>query len=228
MSIKISELPQATSVGSSDIVPIVQGGTTKQVEAGVINPELQDTGWVAISSYLTSKFSARGGTSSNWAPYVRRIGNIVYFKGEVYCNSSVGNSEATIISGLPTYFCPTEAQYNNCGVRWKSNPFMIYANNSGSIIVGETSNITTQQEWQGYSLSNLSGMHTDNAFPTELLTATRSLNLTRSENTGSLVGLGDKAEVTDETLEKTKLDEVTEVKEVEPTEEIEESGDKGE
>lgn len=40
MSIKISELPQATSVGSSDIVPIVQGGTTKQATAGMIAPTI--------------------------------------------------------------------------------------------------------------------------------------------------------------------------------------------
>ena len=39
-NIKISELPQATSVGTSDIVPIVQGGTTKQATAGMIQPTI--------------------------------------------------------------------------------------------------------------------------------------------------------------------------------------------
>lgn len=55
--------------------------------------------------------------------------------------------------------------------------------------------------------------------------STTSLNTTILMNTGSLVGLGDKAEVTDETLEKVKLNEVTEVKEAEAkTEEIEKEG----
>jgi hypothetical protein len=47
---------------------------------------------------------------------------------------------------------------------------MIYASSSGSIVVAEDTNITIQPEWQGYSLSNLSGMHTDNAFPTNITT----------------------------------------------------------
>lgn len=31
MSIKISELPQASTVNNTDVIPIVQNGTTKQV-----------------------------------------------------------------------------------------------------------------------------------------------------------------------------------------------------
>lgn len=51
MSIKISELPQATSVGSSDIVPIVQGGTTKQATAGMIQPTIE----MAVAKLNTEK-----------------------------------------------------------------------------------------------------------------------------------------------------------------------------
>lgn len=36
MSVKISELPSASSVTSSDVVPIVQGGTTKQANLGIV------------------------------------------------------------------------------------------------------------------------------------------------------------------------------------------------
>lgn len=40
MSIKISELPSASSVGSSDVIPIVQEGTTKKATAGMIAPTI--------------------------------------------------------------------------------------------------------------------------------------------------------------------------------------------
>lgn len=39
-NIKISELPQATSVSSNDIVPIVQNGTTKQATKAMISPPI--------------------------------------------------------------------------------------------------------------------------------------------------------------------------------------------
>jgi len=32
MSIKISELPEATTIGNNDIIPIVQSGTTKNIK----------------------------------------------------------------------------------------------------------------------------------------------------------------------------------------------------
>lgn len=41
MSIKISELPVASSVNSADIVPIVQDGTTKQARAEMIKPQIE-------------------------------------------------------------------------------------------------------------------------------------------------------------------------------------------
>lgn len=39
MSIKISELPSATSVGAGDYIPIVQGGVTKKATSGMIGGE---------------------------------------------------------------------------------------------------------------------------------------------------------------------------------------------
>ena len=41
MSIKISELPVASSVNSADIVPIVQDGTTKQAQAEMFKPQIE-------------------------------------------------------------------------------------------------------------------------------------------------------------------------------------------
>lgn len=46
MSIKISELPQANTVNSTDVIPIVQNGTTKQATAGMMMP--------AIATSITS------------------------------------------------------------------------------------------------------------------------------------------------------------------------------
>jgi hypothetical protein len=40
MSIKISELPSASSVGSSDVIPIVQSGTTKKVTVETMLPTI--------------------------------------------------------------------------------------------------------------------------------------------------------------------------------------------
>lgn len=55
MSIKISELPQATSVGSSDIVPIVQGGTTKQATAGMMNLDVYSTTEQRVGTWIDGK-----------------------------------------------------------------------------------------------------------------------------------------------------------------------------
>lgn len=40
MSIKISELESATSVGGTDVLPIVQNGTTKKVEASLLGAKI--------------------------------------------------------------------------------------------------------------------------------------------------------------------------------------------
>lgn len=55
MSIKISELPQATSVGSSDIVPIVQGGTTKQATAGMMKLDVYSTTEQRVGTWIDGK-----------------------------------------------------------------------------------------------------------------------------------------------------------------------------
>lgn len=43
MGIKISELPQASTVNNTDVIPIVQGGTTKKAPAGLIHPTIATT-----------------------------------------------------------------------------------------------------------------------------------------------------------------------------------------
>ena len=197
MSIKISELPQATSVGSSDIVPIVQGGTTKQATAGMIQPTMTALTITGLSSFtisanhscaietgagklVTINISINGVScsSNTWTNIAqipegyRPVGNEAYGYITVANNAYVITSTYIAVSGI--IGIKTSSSLNNANVRVQTSYFV--PNDS----------------------------------------ATRSLNLTRSENTGSLVGLGDKAEVTDE---------VTEVKEAEAkTEEIEKEG----
>lgn len=200
MSIKISELPQATSVGSSDIVPIVQGGTTKQATAGMMTPQIED-----ITNQVT--FTAES--------EITELGRTVYKQGNTitlvltcqYASRSAGVFSLGTLSLTPLYQC-----YGvGTGYRATVGTFGAFGRiNTSGVVTAITTSDTQQVTF------NID-------FP--LATQTRSLNLTKSENTGSLVGLGDKAEFTDETLEKTKLDEVTEVKEAEAkTEEIEKEG----
>lgn len=192
MSIKISELPQATSVGSSDIVPIVQGGTTKQATAGMMNLDAYSTTEQKIGTWIDGKPLYRKiitGTTTAGTNFdisknsiSANIDKFVYFGGVTI---QPGNN----ISPIPYFSSETD------------RTAIYYANSINAIRIRPGSeygygNITVIVEYTKTTDS-----------------ATRSLNLTRTTNTGSLVGLGDKAEVTDETLEKVKLDEVTEVEE---------------
>lgn len=231
MSIKISELPEATSVGSSDIVPIVQGGTTKKITANTLllgfdvglmeiylssNHDYTKTAtwqWEQVpfdtiktnigsglSFSSTDKAIVIGANISlveiNWIittnlqnPETSSIGTVVSIEQngtqKVACNAPIINQIAQTSSGS-TYL--SVAQGDKITVRVQTGLANSYRFLAGRCVL---------------SVKVLKA--TD--------TVTRSLNLTKGENTGSLVGLGDKAEVTDETLEKTKLDEVTEVKE---------------
>lgn len=149
----------ATSISSSSTNTEVAGA--KAVYDSI---QPQDTGWIDISSYLnTTYFAAR----DNVAPKIRRIGNLIYFIGEIYCRSSVNNNQAVLFSNLPTYVRPPD-QYTKSGVRFKSSPFVIFASRSGAIEVAESSSITTQNSYQGYTLSNLDGMLVDSDFPTNI------------------------------------------------------------
>lgn len=55
MSIKISELPEATSVSQSDLIPIVQDGTTKKATAGIINTDNYSTGEHIVGTWIDGK-----------------------------------------------------------------------------------------------------------------------------------------------------------------------------
>lgn len=74
MSIKISELPAATSVGDNDVLPIVQSGTTKKATASLVKTTISGTinssstndtaaGSKAVYDYSAPKSHATSGTT---------------------------------------------------------------------------------------------------------------------------------------------------------------------
>lgn len=242
MSIKISELPQATSVGSSDIVPIVQGGTTKQATAGMINsPSFAVFSASASSITITSSWNA----GSKLIPATSRPltygDDFIIENGKIKINSNISYVQISSNGGLGNSSSPSGTLYLLLCRERNGTLEYLYANGVNVTDTGWMLFPVFVDCQQGDLFSFRLGKD-DNAGSTVTITAsasrymiiekkangnssTRSLNLAKTTNTGSLVGLGDKAEVTDETLEKTKLDEVTEVKEAEAkTEEIEKEG----
>ena len=101
MSIKISELPAATSVGNNDVLPIVQSGTTKKAAASLIKTSISSTinssstndtaagskavyDYSAPISHSTSATTYGVGTASNYG-HCKTINNLTtgsYVAGE--------------------------------------------------------------------------------------------------------------------------------------------------
>lgn len=66
MSIKISELPSASTVASSDVIPIVQGATTKKATVGTILPAIA----TSITSSSTNDEVAGAQAVYNFTPKI--------------------------------------------------------------------------------------------------------------------------------------------------------------
>ena len=233
MSIKISELPQASTVNNTDVIPIVQGGTTKKAPAGLIHPTIATTinststnnevagakavydgnTFIEIESFDESNATMGGNTSAIGKLDLKILKNISGSKFQIrldylrFSSSSNGDCSITVQTSLrPT----NEIQNTPIGISWNYqgtdyklilSMLTISVTTAGILTINAYINDRTPStNLRGYQM----GQYT---FTNDV--ATRSLNLTKTANTGSLVGLGDKAEVTDETLEKTKLDEVT-------------------
>lgn len=112
-----------------------------------------DTDWVDMSSYVnTTYFSPRSGMP----PRARRIGNVVYWRGEVYCSTAPSTDTAQIMQNIPEQFRPS-AQFSSGGVTNGMRTFFMYIQSSGNITVKEAQNIATQGNTTGYSLCFISG-----------------------------------------------------------------------
>lgn len=119
-----------------------------------------DTGWIDLTQHIenTYHYAAR----SDQPPKVRRIGNVVYFAGEIYCKISVGVMSSTLLVDIPAQFAPELTQITGGGTQYEvtGSFYMIYAekNQNGTCqirISQPDKKIVQTNGWQGYALSNI-------------------------------------------------------------------------
>jgi len=243
MSIKISELPQASTVNNTDVIPIVQGGITKKATKEMIaTNDLK-----MISCKINSNYT---GNLVGWTPTTIPLDTVIVNEGNCF---TLSNNKIIVGAGVSLVRCEWAGarKYNSNDLMicvYKNDTLLspsIYANegeaNTKKYMFGSCIAYTEVQEGDELKLCYRGG----NTSGTILLVASYTLTVTAIKNTssasttttlntplmntGSLVGMGDRAEVTNEPLEKTKLEEVTdkdvreqEVKEVTPLETTEE------
>lgn len=118
-----------------------------------IKSKIADTGWVDITSYLnTSIFTVRG---TGFEPQIRKIGDVLYFRGEIYLSASGQSSDLTAFSSLPSEYRPT-AQISGSGITLGGVTFTIWLNVSGNLRI-HPSSYAVQTATAGFALANLSG-----------------------------------------------------------------------
>ena len=157
------------SVNNLTIRPMLQKGSVATGFETYVNPSINvdgekwidkvnDTGWIDITNYInTSNFAVR----TTDAIKARRIGNIVYLKGEIYCKTALSSHNGNIMNGIPSIFRPT-TQYSRCGVKYDLGvPYNIFIATNGNITVSESQNISVTPDYKGYQLTNLSGYLVD-------------------------------------------------------------------
>ena len=123
--------------------------------------EKSDTGWIDMTQYInTTYFRAR----PNYEPKARRIGNVVYWQGEVYCHTSLNTNSAEILKEIPTSFCPNY-QHSVSGFPFayggNGEPYNIFIDANKTINISQKNNIDVQDEVYGYQLGNLNGYLVD-------------------------------------------------------------------
>lgn len=123
-----------------------------------------DTNWVDLSKYLSNTdylaIRPNSGTTS-FKPMARRIGDRVYFRGEIYCFGTPGVNVIELLGSVPEQFRPTE-QFSTCGCTYQTGvAYNIFIDNSGNVKVSQSSNITIQDTYSGFQLSNLNGFLAD-------------------------------------------------------------------
>lgn len=112
---------------------------------------VEDTGWVDLSSYVnTTNFTIRPGFN----PQARKIGNMVFFKGAVYCTTAPNSNITNLLTNIPNQFRPSQ-EIASAGARYGSTTLFRIWYEEGNIKIQEASNIPTTQYYQGYALSSL-------------------------------------------------------------------------
>lgn len=118
----------------------------------------EDTGWVDMSQYINTEYFAARPSSP---PMARKINGMVHWRGYVYCIKDVPSNEADIMINLPSWV-QTSYEFSSAYHRWKSSDMagVMYVMNK-VIRVGQYVNIVVQEDWQGFSLSTISGYPLD-------------------------------------------------------------------
>ena len=206
MSIKISELPQASTVNNTDVIPIVQGGTTKKAPAGLIRPTIatdisststndEVAGAKAVYDFvntpidLSSAITYTASTGITIQSFkVTKVGGIflisIQFGTTATTNKMVDIVTLTNVDNIIT----TVGSARTYGSPANSTTLP-----ASCVIAGSTKTITlytTGTSINGGALSIILPAFT-------ISTATRSINLNRLVNTGELAGIGDSAELID-------------------------------
>lgn len=251
MSIKISELTQTSSIGANDVLPLVQSGTTKKVTTTTLLSEAEKT-----SNKTTSISSSSTDTQYPSAKAVYDYGQTLG-GGDNY--STTEQVVGTWINGKPLYQIvvqcampqcvtngtnvTTQTRYDTLGLSNLETKipvvaFLLSSSNTIPLMYASGAGYQAKYSFTGTHIEVVNGATGNNNMTPYVIfrytkttdTATRSLNTASLMNTGSLVGLGntanldviDRAELDVE--DKTKLD-TEELQAVDNTEETEGSGD---
>lgn len=122
-------------------------------ETGEVDFNANDTGWVDMTSCINTDYMA---ARPGFEPKARRIGDTVYWSGEVYITNSPSNpSNFTIMKNIPEQFQNDGTQINGYGSTYENFiKYSIWIGN-GTTIQCSIENGATQQDYKGISLSSL-------------------------------------------------------------------------
>lgn len=241
MSVKISELPSASSVGSNDVIPIVQNGTTKKVTAGILQNPTKN--YMSIRNTSNITIASTGG----WSSYQVKLTTIQYSNGSKFTlddgailigagvskvkatlNMAIKGSSAetgTIIRKKASGEATWQGYYPTCNYKYAD-----WFPTSTSVII----DVSEGDKIGAFLNTHTSGNLEINAVGAALLveeyesstvSTANTLNTTRLMNTGELVGMGDRAEITLDKEEQSEKISETKSAEVDKLESEERSGD---
>lgn len=213
MSIKISELPQASTVNNTDVIPIVQNGTTKKAPAGLIHPTIAtDIGSTSTNDEVAGALAVYNNCLKPESNTPTGIATMDYNQSTFY---KVGK---VIIATINFHITSSVATNGDI---YTSIPYIPLVNSRGMIINTSGSswcvNIRTDGTIKIMDRNIPSGWYNGFGMYIEEETTTRSLNLTKSANTGELVGLGDRVELTDNNIGNIEAENISQ-EEAEPIE----------
>ena len=125
-----------------------------QAITNYVKPYIDDTGWVDLSSYVnTANFAIRS-DSAQFKPMARRIGKVVFWKGAIYCHTTLNQEQGTLLTNIPQQFMPNR-EVAGCGNHYNLNRIFSIWTEGRDIKVNEGYSVPSTNFWQGYSLSCL-------------------------------------------------------------------------